>query len=216
MSVDYLNFFEIQGGFIIGNNNTGKCDGIKEGSNVPHSLVIPFEHNGQPVLEIAQYAFQALPQIHEVTIKAQLRQINKCAFYMCENIEKINIPESVKILGESAIDLRYVDINAPSPNRTEIIFERHSQILHLFSAAICNRKYVRIYLCDVITPTFTDEWVFGGIESLIIYAPERFTFITNTTIIGPCLPPSLCFLKTFRYMFHIIRNFQVYVLVLIK
>lgn len=59
------------------------------------NLVIPSEINGLPVKEIASYAFQKENSIVSVEFPSSLTRIGEYAFYECENLLSVTIPDGV-------------------------------------------------------------------------------------------------------------------------
>ena len=56
-------------------------------------------HEGLPVKEIGDYAFQSCENIKEVKLHDTLTTIGHYAFYYCKALENIELPESVKTIG---------------------------------------------------------------------------------------------------------------------
>lgn len=66
------------------------------------NLVIPAEINGLPVTEIADEAFYNEKAIVSVELPDTIIRIGKWSFEECENLISVNIPSSVKIIGNYA------------------------------------------------------------------------------------------------------------------
>ena len=69
---------------------------------------------------IRRYAIEGVSSLEVMFIPPSVTDIQEGAFRSCTQLSYINIPESVKILGASSIDLRYINENVVTPNRTEI------------------------------------------------------------------------------------------------
>lgn len=63
---------------------------------------IPSEIEGLPVWGIGNSCFAHNKKIKNVVIPENVRNIRYCAFYMCEGIEEVTLPNSLKRIGASA------------------------------------------------------------------------------------------------------------------
>lgn len=75
-----------------------ECDRM----NAVGKIDIPNEYNGIPVTGISDYAFYFCENVKEVTLPNTVEYIGEWAFARCFSLEKINIPESVKEIGLGA------------------------------------------------------------------------------------------------------------------
>ena len=66
--------------------------------------VVPNQIDGKPVLKIGEYAFSDNCFIKAITIEAKLVEICGFAFQFCDELETINLPDSLKYIGESAFE----------------------------------------------------------------------------------------------------------------
>jgi hypothetical protein len=70
-----------------------------EGSE--NMVVIPSAYEGQPVTSIADNAF-SWSFVRKVVIPDSVTQIGEAAFSWCESLVSVEIPETVRIIGEWA------------------------------------------------------------------------------------------------------------------
>jgi hypothetical protein len=75
---------------------------VSGGDGVSGDIFIPSEHNGKPVISIADYAFLLRPLITSVIIDNGITSIGKSAFDQCANLARVEIPASVIIIGDYA------------------------------------------------------------------------------------------------------------------
>ena len=216
MSLDYLVFTNKNDFLIVGTNDTDvEGNAIKEGYVAPNIVQIPYEVNGTLIKEIGSSAFCRVSSIREVFIEAKITQINRCAFYKCPNLARINIPSTVTLMGVSAIDLRLIEKKQVSNGRAIIIFEQNSHLQYLSNASICNKRTMTIYICNIISPK-ADFYVFGSVSNLHIYSPYSFQIANVNTTNGPCLPSSLC-IKSCKQNLITQISFRVYIsIIMIK
>lgn len=66
------------------------------------SVEIPEEINGLPVKKIHSFAFFQCEKLKSVTLPDSLTDIGVAAFKCCYSLKKINIPDSVKTIGDEA------------------------------------------------------------------------------------------------------------------
>lgn len=82
---------------------SSKGDGIEiyqyDGKEYPEVLEIPSELEGKPVVSIGESAFCYGRGVKEVVIPDTVKSIDKNAFYGMDDLERINIPASVKTMG---------------------------------------------------------------------------------------------------------------------
>ena len=64
-------------------------------------IVIPFTHEGLPVTGIGEHAFDA-SEIKSVFIPSSIKTIGNDAFYYCEYLESVRLPEGLVTIGERA------------------------------------------------------------------------------------------------------------------
>ena len=64
-------------------------------------LKIPAEYEGHPVTQIGDNAF-SWSGVRNVVIPASVTQIGEACFSWCEDLVRIEIPETVRIIGEWA------------------------------------------------------------------------------------------------------------------
>ena len=65
-------------------------------------IIIPSEHEGVPIVAIADYAFQNRTSITKVVISDNVKLIGARAFYNCKGLTSVTIGKSVTSIGESA------------------------------------------------------------------------------------------------------------------
>lgn len=72
------------------------------GNATDTDIVIPFEYEGKAVTSIANYAFYDCDELTSITIPDSVKSIGDYAFYNCSSLTSITIPDSVTSIGEHA------------------------------------------------------------------------------------------------------------------
>lgn len=80
----------------LSNNGMGgvQRQDIYRGENIT-KIEIPNSHNGKPVTIIGDSSFELVTEIEEVILPDTIKIIGQFAFYGCNNLEKINFPNSL-------------------------------------------------------------------------------------------------------------------------
>lgn len=176
-----------------------KIDGKKEYrvfnlvGNDEGELVIPSEHNGLPVTEIADNAFHGKTAISTVYIPDSVTKIGKRAFYECRNLQSIVLPSSLQAISsemfvnchkllEITIPDSVITINSKAfagsglkqviiPNNVQkIAWEAFKSCVNLESVVIGEsvddiQPYAFAYCFNLTSATFLDphNWTLTGI-----------------------------------------------------
>ena len=129
------------------------------------SVVVP------PNVRIMKKAYSGLPNLKKVTIQTnKLTEIGEDAFYGCDNLEDINIPDGVTRIGKSAFELNFSLRKINIPSSVTYIAENAFACAHLDSIDIpagvtfigrgafwkCDRLK-KVYSRPVIPPV-TNAW----------------------------------------------------------
>ena len=129
------------------------------------SVVVP------PNVRIMKKAFYGVPNLKKVTIQTnKLTEIGEYAFYNCDNLEDINIPDGVTRIGNSAFELNFSLRKINIPSSVTYIAENAFACAHLDSIDIpagvtfigrgafwkCDRLK-KVYSRPVIPPV-TNAW----------------------------------------------------------
>ena len=129
------------------------------------SVVVP------PNVRIMKKAFYGVPNLKKVTIQTnKLTEIGEDAFYGCDNLEDINIPDGVTRIGKSAFELNFSLRKINIPSSVTYIAENAFACAHLDSIDIpagvtfigrgafwkCDRLK-KVYSRPVIPPV-TNAW----------------------------------------------------------
>ncbi len=112
------------------NNNSNKENGELEyrlnsddvsysvtgkGTITTNDIVIPNIYQGKPVTNIDTSAFYECDKITSITIPNSVTSIGDCAFYECSSLTSITIPNSVTSFGDNLVvgcyKLQYNDYN---------------------------------------------------------------------------------------------------------
>ena len=124
----------VNGRLIVGDNTTLSGNGLASTSNEPEILIIPPSINGVEIKEIGQYSFYQRKKIRRLVIEARIEQIGSHAFFGCEVLDEINIPNSLTMLCHSAIDLFNSSRGSvTNPGTTRIYFEANSKLKYITS-----------------------------------------------------------------------------------
>lgn len=104
---DQLQFTETEGGYAVSK---------AEGATLSGALVVPETFNGQPVVLIADRAFNGCKGLTAVTLPSGVRKIGTAAFSGCDSLAKVTLPEGLKYINTlvfSGIEhLKSIDIPA--------------------------------------------------------------------------------------------------------
>lgn len=87
-----LEFIEVTGGYAV--SGIGTCTNAR--------ITIPKEYNGQPVIGIADSAFEGCKDITHIIIPDTVTSIGKRAFFNCTSLKKIALPDSLSNIEEYA------------------------------------------------------------------------------------------------------------------
>ena len=177
--IEYLNvrYCFVNSIFIVGDNVS--CALV---SNPQNGIIfIPYKINDTEVKELGAKSFSQCRTIEQVTIEARITQINKYAFLECEKLERINIPNTCKIIQPWGIQTYNATLGKSLPNPYKsltIFFEANSKIKYIDTHGISYREDVNIYTCERINPILNSE-TFKGVTNLKIYSPA--SFVLNKT-----------------------------------
>ena len=83
-------------------NKTGKLM-LKKYNGSLENVIIPSYLDGKPVVETTCYVFSGNSIIKSVTLPDTLKKLFTYTFYNCENLEKINIPNTVEVIDETFV-----------------------------------------------------------------------------------------------------------------
>jgi len=82
--------------FYLNENGTGYCaDYWADGLNTPEEIVIPSQHDGLPVTELAEYCFWGCYSTEKIVIPPSVTKIGAYAFAECYALRELTIPKSV-------------------------------------------------------------------------------------------------------------------------
>ena len=175
---NYVNYYPIDGYFVVGDNSTSNADGIND-TSYSGEIVIEEKINGKEVLEISKNAFSYCI-ITKATIHAKLRSINLGAFCYCEKIEYLNIPSTVTFLGSAAIWFGYAK-NLDLQITIEFVKGR-TQKIFFDMKNFARRKTYNIIYPSTYAPLYSSTVdAFLGVENYQICAPSSFAFYTKST-----------------------------------
>ena len=90
--------------YIVGDNSPTEANGITSKSYYGE-IIIPEKYKKKEIREIGERAFTNCISITRVTIFAKLTSINLYAFFGCQNLNYINIPQTVTFIGMNALAL---------------------------------------------------------------------------------------------------------------
>ena len=168
---DILAFSDQNGERIIGDMSTTPQNGFKKDAIKPSKLEIPYSIGSIPIKAIGQYAFYQCFDIKECIIKAKIHTLHVAAFSGCKNLMNINIPSSVQLIENSALDGRIDSYYPPGP--INIVFESHSRLKQIDNAGFSNHNIMNVFINDIISP-ICSTYIFGGVKSLQIFSTYSF------------------------------------------
>ena len=97
-------------------NDDGKSYSVTGiGTCTDKEIIIPKEYNGLPITCIGEYAFYCCESIESVTIPDSVKSIEAVSFATCDSLKKVTIPNSVTSIGNSAFSdcISLVEITIP-------------------------------------------------------------------------------------------------------
>ena len=176
VTVDHVKYYPKNDYYLVGNNETTIADGIND-TSFSGEITIQAKIKGKEVKEISQYAFSKCINLKKVIIHAKLICINQHAFYGCNYLEYINIPETVTFMGWGALCL----CNPVSPwdvdKHALIEFnEGRKQKVYIDGFAISRRTTFNIIYPSDLEPLYYSSSQFVGTKSAIICAKNEFSF----------------------------------------
>lgn len=108
------NLFEAGLVFTLNDSETGYIISDYTGTN--STITIPDSYKGLPVIAIGDYAFYECDTLENISLPESIASIGECAFYWCEKLESIVIGENVQYIGDWAfhycISLESIRFNA--------------------------------------------------------------------------------------------------------
>ena len=125
-------------------NYTGKFTATAIDQNVQGTVEIPFFHNGLPVTKIDNYSFAYIGSITEIIIHANIVIIGNRAFTDCYSLKHINIPVSVKVLGDCSLMYYNSTTHGTSKGITYVTFQGASQIQYIGNELFGYKNHVII------------------------------------------------------------------------
>ena len=181
--IEYLNvkYCFVNNIFIVGDNVSRALISTPQNG----IIFIPYKINDNEIKEIGANSFSSCNTIEQVTIEARITQINEYAFGWCAKLERINIPNTCKIIQKWGIQTYNTTLGNSLPNPYKsltIFFEANSKIKYIDTHGISYRENVNIYTCERINPILNPE-TFKKVTNLKIYSPASFVLnkIRSTT-----------------------------------
>ena len=140
---------------------------------------IPGICNLGPVKKIKDNAFQKNQLIKKVFIGNGIEIIGEEAFYLCEKIEHIVIPETVTCIKGRVF--RHHG-NTIMEITCTVIFEGQSRLNEVGCYTFTNMRNIIIYYCGENSPSILNVGIFDGSPNKIIYSSTISSFCgANTT-----------------------------------
>lgn len=95
-------------------NKTGKLM-LKKYNGTSENVIVPSYFDGKPVVETNCYVFSGNLAIKSVGLPDTLKKMFTYTFYNCENLERINIPNTVEVIDKTFVgNCPNVDYTIPS------------------------------------------------------------------------------------------------------
>lgn len=111
---------------IIGNDRLPKGIRILSVDPKEEYVKVPDEIDGLPVLELGAYVLEG-SMIRELELPKNLDRIGRYAFYNCEHLEKIRIPEGMKDIGSGAFTgahrIKEICLLVPEENKKLVVLQ---------------------------------------------------------------------------------------------
>lgn len=107
-------FAEVEGGYEVKGTPFVAAVMMSKKNFKNMTLEIPGEYNGKPVVAIANEAFKGNVYLNKVIIPDTVKVIGNSAFSDCMTMFECNIPSSVEVIGDAAfMNCPYLDVNIP-------------------------------------------------------------------------------------------------------
>lgn len=141
-------------------------------------IIVPSEHNGKPVTEIGERAFENCRDVKRIVLPSGLTKIGKRAFENCSKLVKMDMPNGVAKVGDCAficcVSLKSVTLSGSLLKIPYGMFEYCAALQSIeiptSVTEICDYAF---YNCsDLTTVTLPDT----------ITAIGRYAFLTNSSL----------------------------------
>ena len=151
-------------------------------SNKNGIVVIPKYHEELPVTSIGKYAFRFAREITEVKIEARIEYIEERAFSDMNGLQKINIPSSVKRIGNYGLQF---SAGGTTQGTVFITFEAKSLLEYIGNEVFGFKTKVVILFTGNKSPQCASN-AFTGTKIIQIYSPTSFKFcgIYQTSVLS--------------------------------
>lgn len=176
----YIRYCNIGNGKVIVGDNTTEILNAAVDKKLFSTLTIPESVYGKKITEIGSSAFEGQVNLVSITIKAKIKQINYCAFYLCTSLRSINIPSFVNYICPSSISC--ISESKSTANGTlHVFFDYPSSIKNISRFCFERIENVVIFYGGYEAPLI-DEKTFYKVSNVTIYSPENISFNSYRSI----------------------------------
>ena len=183
-----INYFKINDYYSVGTKGSKEfANGHENGTNAQGPLIIPYEVDGIPIKEIAEYSFRNCVKLTSVTVYADLNIIHHAAFYYLSSVSSITFLGIVHKISQYAFSM-YRDSNLNLPLRDSnhkyiIIFYQNSPIESVGRQAFEYVSNLTMYLHWKHMPKFDNNiFLQAATETIKIYGPTHGLTFANLTV----------------------------------
>ncbi len=149
----------------------GSTDYKKQNSHIPNSLKSVTVTGGQ----VWSYAFYRCQNIEQVVLPESIGTINGNAFYGCTSLKSITIPKSVTVIGKSAFSYSGL---------TEVVFEEGSALTEIMESAFSSCTNLKTFTFVKSLKIIGQSAFYDCTELTEIEIPSNVSEIGGTAFFG--------------------------------
>ena len=97
-----LNFYEISGGYGIGDDTEIRGNGVT--GNLPETFTILSKYNEKNIVEIGKFAFANVKIVKNIILNEGIVTLCWSSFRSIPNLVSISLPSSLQIIGQNCFD----------------------------------------------------------------------------------------------------------------
>ncbi|MBE5740354.1 MAG: leucine-rich repeat domain-containing protein, partial [Clostridiales bacterium] len=153
------------------------------GSCEDNDVIIPSEYEGKPVTSIATKAFYNCQQLKSITIPENITKIGDSAFFGCNGLKNITLPKSLKNIGDKAFSCCKGLTNVEMVKGVETIGDEAFARCNVLTSIVIPNSVTKIGVyafegCQLLK----DVTIGDGVTSIGEFAFYSCNSLTNITV----------------------------------